>query len=81
MKHRIEADPRGSAAAITEVDPDELIENDRTAKLLGVQPSTLVTWRSERRGPVYLKVGRLVYYRRADIRTWLAAQMRDPEAA
>jgi hypothetical protein len=30
---------------------------------------------------MYLKVGRLVYYRRADIRAWLAAQLRNPAAA
>jgi excisionase family DNA binding protein len=65
----------------TAVDPDELIPNDEAARILGVKPQTPVMWRHEKRGPAYLKVGRLVYYRRADIARWLAAQIRDPEAA
>jgi predicted DNA-binding transcriptional regulator AlpA len=78
---RVESNPPGGAAAVVEVDPDDLIENDRAAKLLGIRPATLVSWRSDKRGPMYLKIGRLVYYRRADIRAWLAAQIRDPKAA
>jgi predicted DNA-binding transcriptional regulator AlpA len=63
------------------VDPDELIPNDEAARILGVKPATTTMWRHENRGPAYLKVGRLVYYRRADISRWLAAQLCDPEAA
>ena len=64
-----------------EINPEELITNDQAAKLLGIEPATLVTWRSEKRGPDYLKVGRLVYYRRSDINAWLATCLRRARAA
>lgn len=75
------ASPANSAPAPASVDPDELIGNDKAAKLIGVAPETLVQWRYQKRGPCYLKVGRLVWYRRADLCAWLAAQRRDPTAA
>lgn len=67
--------------AVASVDPEELIGNDQAAKLIGVAPETLVQWRYLGRGPCFLKVGRLVWYRRADLAAWLAAQRRDPAAA
>jgi len=67
--------------AVAHVDPEELIGNNEAAKLIGVAPETLVQWRYQKRGPCFLKVGRLVWYRRADLAAWLAAQRRDPAAA
>jgi predicted DNA-binding transcriptional regulator AlpA len=69
------------AEAVASVEPEELISNLKAAKMIGVAPATLVDWRSSKRGPRYVKVGRLVYYRRSDICTWLASQIRDPKAA
>jgi predicted DNA-binding transcriptional regulator AlpA len=63
------------------VQPEELLPNHEAARLLGVKPSATVMWRHQSCGPAYVKVGRLVYYRRADIARWLAAQVCDPEAA
>jgi predicted DNA-binding transcriptional regulator AlpA len=64
------------------VEPEELISCDKAAKMLGgVAVQTLANWRSCKCGPAYVKVGRLVYYRRSDICTWLASQVRDPRAA
>lgn len=66
--------PGQSAAVAAAVDPDELIENVKAAALLRVRPQTLAAWRVDGKGPRWLKVGRKVFYRRADIRAWLAAQ-------
>lgn len=63
------------------IDPSELIPNEEAAELLRQQPATLTAWRNQRRGPCYLKIGRRVFYRRADIAEWLAGQRRQPEAA
>jgi hypothetical protein len=63
------------------IDPEELIDSIETAKLLRLRPQTLATWRAERRGPPYVKVGRHCYYRRADIHHWLGAQLRDPASS
>ena len=70
-----------SASAVASVEPEELVSCEKTAKALGVKVQTLANWRSDQQGPRYVKVGRLVYYRRADISAWLASQIRDPRAA
>jgi excisionase family DNA binding protein len=44
------------------------------AKYLNVSLSTLNHWRSERRGPPYVRVeGRLIRYRLADVEKYVAA--------
>jgi predicted DNA-binding transcriptional regulator AlpA len=68
-------------AKVGGVEPEDLIGCDRAAKMLGLAVQTLANWRSEKCGPRYLKVGRLVYYRRSDICDWLSAQIREPRAA
>ena len=40
--------------------------------------STLAHWRSESRGPAYVKVGWRVAYRGADVNAWLAARTVKP---
>lgn len=39
--------------------------------LIGVDERTLAVWRSQRRGPDFVKLGRTVLYHRADIVTWM----------
>ena len=63
------------------IDPDELLPDDETARILHQKRQTLTAWRHEQRGPAWVKVGRRVFYRRADINAWLGAQHRQPEAA
>jgi predicted DNA-binding transcriptional regulator AlpA len=70
-----------TTSGISSIEPEELITSEKAAKALGVKPQTLANWRSEKQGPRYVKVGRLVYYRRSDICAWLATQIRDPRAA
>jgi len=61
-----------------EIDPKELLRSDDVAVLLGVKPTTLIAWRHEGRGPKFLKIGRLAYYRDCDIREFLGGLLRDP---
>jgi excisionase family DNA binding protein len=49
------------------------------AELLGVPEGTLEFWRYQNRGPAYIKVGRHVRYRPADIEAYLQAQRRSAE--
>lgn len=51
----------------------ELLTTKQAGKFLGVPPGTLAQWRSERRGPPYIKLeGRLVRYRAADLQDYLS---------
>ena len=63
------------------INPEELISNDDAARELRVQTNTLTSWRALGRGPNFVKVGRAVYYRRADLSEWLGAQRRQPTRA
>ena len=49
------------------------------AEVLGVPVATLGNWRSLRKGPPFLRVGRHVRYRPGDVDAWIAARVRDPE--
>lgn len=51
---------------------DTLLTPAQAAAVLNVPVSTLVRWRSERRELPYVKVGRVVRYRRADLDAWIA---------
>jgi predicted DNA-binding transcriptional regulator AlpA len=46
-------------------------ETDVSA-LTGHDPRTLTVWRSQKRGPDAVKLGRAVFYRRKDIEDWIA---------
>ena len=70
--------PSESSAPKIEV-PDigtDLIDEVELAVRLGVSRSTLQSWRYEGRGPRFIKLGRLVRYRNADIDAYLKAQTR-----
>jgi predicted DNA-binding transcriptional regulator AlpA len=60
---------------MTEIDPDDLVQPAEVAEILGQKELTLATWRSQRRGPPYVKIGRAVLYLRSALRSWLAAQL------
>ena len=52
----------------------ELLSNEGAAEYIGVTPRTLEVWRCTKRQVIpYIKVGRLVKYRRADLDAWLVA--------
>jgi predicted DNA-binding transcriptional regulator AlpA len=55
-------------------DDDKLYLAGHQALLVLGRPSTLAHWRSEGRGPAYLKLGSRVAYRGSDLNAWLAAR-------
>lgn len=56
--------------------PADLFTPEQVATALGVSHRTLAAWRSTRRNPLpYVKVGRLVRYRRQDVAAWLESQL------
>lgn len=63
-----------STATITEA--PELLKTPAAASFIGVTTSTLNTWRSEKRGPAFIKCGRLVLYRPADLMAWLESRVK-----
>lgn len=52
-------------------DPEKLITTQELAERWGIHPNTLSNWRSQNRGPKYVKIGGMkkspVYYRLKDI--------------
>lgn len=57
--------------------PDTMSPNDAAA-YLGIKTTTLAMWRSTKRYPLsYIKVGRLVQYRRAHLDAFLASRTVD----
>jgi len=57
-----------------------LLDTEAAATLLGCSPAALVKFRSERRGPAYIRVGRLIRYRKLDLVRWLKSRRVSPEA-
>ncbi len=53
--------------------PSDLVDEVALAARLGVSRSTLQSWRYTGRGPRYVKVGRLIRYRNADVEAYLRA--------
>lgn len=55
----------------------DLLDDKAAAELLDVSPGTLSVWRSTGRYKLpFLKVGRKVRYRRADLLAWLESRTR-----
>ena len=52
-------------------DTFELLSPADLAALIGVDERTLAVWRAQKRGPDFVKLGRAVFYRRADVNTWI----------
>ena len=71
------------AASISAADfkNDDLVSASTAASLLRVSGATLIDWRYHSKGPPFYKVGRLVYYRRADLWAWLQGRRVEPKVA
>lgn len=61
------------------MDLNSLLSAEEAAARLHQAPASLAKWRSEGKGPRYLKIGRAVYYREADISEWLESRIVDPQ--
>lgn len=65
-----------TAIATTTTNTDELIDEAKLAAKLGVTRSTLQSWRYAAKGPRYIKIGKFIRYRVADVEAYLRAQTR-----
>jgi excisionase family DNA binding protein len=64
--------PQPARAALASAPFPELLAARQAAEMLNVPEGTLAIWRSTKRYALpYVKVGRKVRYRRADLITWL----------
>lgn len=62
----------------------DLLSPNDAARVLGVTEAALSRFRHEHRGPIFVRVGKLVRYREADLAAWLesnSVQPRVKEAA
>lgn len=48
-----------------------LINTHEAAQLIGIKPETLRQWRMNGQGPSFLKLGKLVKYRRSTVLQWI----------
>ena len=59
----------------TSLDNPDLLTEAEAAHFLKLGPKTLAVWRSTKRYPLsYIKVGRLVRYRKSDLITFLESR-------
>lgn len=55
-------------------DTDPLLTQGQAAELLTVAPETLERWRQQLCGPRYIRLGRLIRYRRSAIEQYITEQ-------
>lgn len=65
---------RGVCMAIDGLRLPETMTEAQAATYLCLSQETLRRWRTERRGPVYQKLGRAVRYQRSDLDAWQRRQ-------
>jgi len=59
-----------------------LLSRERAAKVLGIRPQTLACWACNKRYPLpFVKIGRRVMYRLADIEQFIIDNVVEKEAA
>lgn len=51
----------------------EFFDEKHFCAVLGISSVTATKWRAKAKGPPFIKVGRLVRYRRSDVDAWLRA--------
>lgn len=52
-----------------------LLSEDELAALLDVKAQTLQSWRVQKTGPDFVKLGKAVFYRKTDVEDWIAANV------
>ena len=50
---------------------EELLTPEDVSRILGVPLKTIAHWRTNRSGPIFLRVGGNVRYRRCDLEEWV----------
>lgn len=54
------------------VGEDLLLNPSEASKTLRVKVSTLASWRVKKYGPTWVKIGRLVYYKKSDLERFIS---------
>ena len=55
--------------------PNELLNDNRAAELLGIRPQTLAAWRSNGRYKLpFVRIGRCVRYKRSDLEAFVESR-------
>ncbi len=60
-------------AATNNIDPHTLLNEAQTAAFLSLSMRTLQAWRVRGGGPVFIRAGRSIRYRRSDLLSWIEA--------
>jgi hypothetical protein len=60
---------------------DRLFSQNEAAALLHLSPRTLQRRRADRSGPPFVRLGRRICYRAADLEMWVAANITTPQPA
>jgi predicted DNA-binding transcriptional regulator AlpA len=66
--------PQEHASSATLATSSHLIDEKQRCAELGISSVTATKWRAKAAGPPFIKVGRLVRYRRTDVEAWLASR-------
>jgi len=59
---------------------EKLIEEKELAERLHVSLGTLRTWRTERKGPRFHRIGQMIRYAPSDVKQWLLSRQVGGEA-
>ena len=59
---------------MAEIDDDAMLDVNAAERLIGLRKATLAKMRCMGGGPMFVKAGRRVLYRRSDLITWLNAR-------
>ena len=63
-------------------DPNDMLTTKQVAAWLGLSATTLEIWRTEGRGPPFVRLSpRMVRYRRSDVQAWLTERTHASTAA
>ncbi len=65
----------------TDPKPSSYMSPRATSRMTGVSIKTLESMRSQRRGPPFYRVGRLIRYREDEVQAWMERQREACEAA
>ena len=59
----------------------DFLTPDQAAEYLSIRPQTLAKWRCCGQGPRFVRVGRLIRYRLADLESYVEAHVEGGESA
>ncbi len=77
-EERTPSNDQGSQFGLLQLpsDPDTLIPANAISQYTGIARQTHNRWRHEGAGPRFVRLGRRVFYRVADLREWIRASVR-----